>query len=217
MEDNTPHITPTLLVARDNILDIPFVGFDNTLFEGDLRLPSHPLYLRAIHKLPGRAIRLAGVPQQLPLEPYHLPHQFCKLLDGHLAPTPHIDMLQPGVLIHQEDHGVGEVIHVEELAQRRPGAPDDDFGGIGRLGLVEPAYESGQDVRILGVEVVLRAVKVGGHGGNGVEAVLDAVCLAHLDAGDLGDGVPLVGGLERAGEQGVLRDRLRREHGVDAG
>jgi hypothetical protein len=47
--------------------------------------------------------------------------------------------------------------------------------------------------------------------------VLDAVCLAHLDADDLGDGVALVGGLERAGEQGVLRDRLRRELGVDAG
>jgi hypothetical protein len=90
MENNTPHIIPTLLVARGNILDIPFVGLDKTLFEGDLRLPSHPLYLGAIHKLPGCAIRLAGVPQQLPLEAYHLLHQFCKLFDGHLAPTPYI-------------------------------------------------------------------------------------------------------------------------------
>lgn len=67
------------------------------------------------------------------------------------------------------------------------------------------------------MEVVLRAVEVGWHGGDGVKAVLDAVGLTHLDAGDLGDGVPLVGGLERAGEQGILGDGLRRELGVDAG
>ena len=39
----------------------------------------------------------------------------------------------------------------------------------------------------------------------------------HLqDAGDLGDRVGVVGGLEVAGEQRVLADRLRRELGVDA-
>jgi hypothetical protein len=32
------------------------------------------------------------------------------------------------------------------------------------------------------VEVVVRAVEVGGHGGDGVEAVLDALGLTHLDA-----------------------------------
>jgi hypothetical protein len=53
------------------------------------------------------------------------------------------------------------------------------------------------------VEVVLRAIEVGWHGGDGVEAVLDAVRLAHLDAGDLGDGVPLVGGLERRDPSGM--------------
>lgn len=82
---------------------------------------------------------------------------------------------------------------------------------------MEATDERGQDVRVLRVEVVVRAIQVGGHGGDGVEAVLDAVGLAHLDAGDLGDGVPLVGGLERAGEERVLRDGLRRELGVDAG
>jgi hypothetical protein len=217
MENKYTTSGTNLLLARDDILNVPFVGFDKTLLEGDLGLPTHALYLGVIHELPGRTIRLAGVPHQLPLEPDHLLHQLRKLLDGHLATTPHIDMFQPGVVIHQEDHGVGEVIHVEELAQRRPGAPDDDLGGVGRLGLVEPPYEGGQDVRVLRVEVVLRTVEVGGHGRDGVKAVLDAVRLAHLDAGDLGDGVPLVGGLERAGEERVLRDGLRRELGVDAG
>lgn len=114
--------------------------------EGDLGLPPNSLYLRAIHELPGCAVRLAGVPHQLPLEPDHLLHQLRELLDGDLAPTPHINMLQPRVLIHQKDHGVGEVINMEELAQRRSGAPDNNLGSIGRLGLVKPAYEGGQDV-----------------------------------------------------------------------
>uniref|UniRef100_A0A8R7R825 Uncharacterized protein n=1 Tax=Triticum urartu TaxID=4572 RepID=A0A8R7R825_TRIUA len=126
-------------------------------------------------------------------------------------------MLQPRVLVHQEDHRVGKVIDMQEFTQRGARSPHDDLGGIGGLGLVEAADEGGQDVRVLRVEVVLGAVEVGGHGGDGVEAVLDAVGLAHLDAGDLGDGVPLVGGLERAGEEGALRDGLRRELGVDAG
>ena len=42
-------------------------------------------------------------------------------------------------------------------------------------------------------------------------AVLAVVGLAHLDAGDLGDGVPLVGRLQRAGEQVLLAHRLRRK------
>ncbi|CAL5049018.1 unnamed protein product [Urochloa decumbens] len=126
-------------------------------------------------------------------------------------------MLEPGVLIHQEDDSIGEVVNVQELTQRRARAPDDDLRGVRRLGLVEPADERGQDVGVLRVEVVLRAVEVGRHGGDGVEAVLDAVGLAHLDAGDLGDGVPLVGGLERAGEERALRNGLRREFRVDAG
>lgn len=106
---------------------------------------------------------------------------------------------------------------MQEFPQRRARAPNDDLRGIGRLSLMEPTDQRGQDVRVLRVEVVLRAVEIGGHGRNGIEPMLDAVGLAHLDASDLGDGVPLVGGLERAGEEGALRDGLRRELGVDAG
>ncbi len=37
-----------------------------------------------------------------------------------------------------------------------------------------------------------------------------------LDAGDLGDGVPLVGGFERPGQQGTFGDGLGREPWIDA-
>lgn len=61
-----------LLLVRDDILDVPFVGFDEAFLEGDLGLPPHPLYLGAIHELPGCAVRLAGVPHKVPLEADHL-------------------------------------------------------------------------------------------------------------------------------------------------
>jgi len=46
---------------------------------------------------------------------------------------------------------------------------------------------------------------------------LAAVCLAELDAGDLGDGVGLVGGLEVTGQQRLFGHGLGCLAGVDAG
>src|SRR6202020_2476373 len=39
---------------------------------------------------------------------------------------------------------------------------------------------------------------------------LPAIRLAQLDAGDLGHRIPLIGGLQRPGEQGILGDQLWR-------
>ena len=68
----------------------------------------------------------------------------------------------------------------------------------------------------MGLVVVARAVEVGGHQADGIEAVLLAQGAAELDAGDLGGGIPLIGGLQRTGEQGLLADRLLGELGIDA-
>ena len=60
---------------------------------------------------------------------------------------------------------------------------------------MELANPGGQDVAGLQVEVVARAIQVGGHGGDEIGAVLAVVALAHQDAGDFRDGVGIVGGL----------------------
>ena len=65
--------------------------------------------------------------------------------------------------------------------------------------------------------IVAGPVEIGRHHRDEIGAVLLAVGLAQLDGGDLGDGVPLVGRLERAGEQRLFAHRLRRELGIDAG
>jgi hypothetical protein len=72
-------------------------------------------------------------------------------------------------------------------------------------------------VTVIGVIIVAGAVEIGRHHRDEIGAVLLAVGLAQLDGGDLGDGVPFVGRLERAGQQRLLRHRLRRELRIDAG
>lgn len=72
-------------------------------------------------------------------------------------------------------------------------------------------------MRILRVEVIVGAIQIGGHGRYSIPGILDPICLTHLDASDLGDGVPLVGWLEGGGEKSGFRDGLRSELRVDAG
>ena len=62
-------------------------------------------------------------------------------------------------------------------------------GGTGQLGLVHLADQRRDDVAGREVEIVAGAVEVGRHGADEVAAVLPAVGLAQLDAGDLGQRV----------------------------
>ena len=78
------------------------------------------------------------------------------------------------------------------------------------------ADQRGQDVAVGEVVVVVGAVKVGGHDAHIAGAVLAVAAFAQLDAGDLGDGIGLVGLFQRAGEKVVLPDRLRAIARVDA-
>ncbi len=88
--------------------------------------------------------------------------------------------------------------------------------GAGELRLMRLADQRRQHVARLEVEIVARPVEIGRHGGDEVGAVLRAIGGGKLDAGDLGDGIGLVGRLERPGQKSVLDDRLRRELRIDA-
>jgi len=101
-------------------------------------------------------------------------------------------VLGPGVPLHQQHGGVRGVVGVRELPQLAAGAPHDDLGGAAGLGVVEPPDQRRDDVGALRRERVARAVQVVGRRHDGVHAVVElgAVRLAHLDANDLGDGIP---------------------------
>jgi len=72
-------------------------------------------------------------------------------------------------------------------------------------------------VTVFEMEIVVGTIKVGGHHGNVVGAVLQVVALAHLQAGYLGDGILLVGVFQRAGQEAVLLHRLQGVLGIDTG
>ena len=105
---------------------------------------------------------------------------------------------------------------MEELPSRSAGAPVRHDGRAGSLGFMEAPDESRHDMGVLGVEVVPGPVQVRGHRGYPRQAVLAAHGLDLQNSRDLRDGVGVVRGLQRAGEQGVLTDRLRGVLGVDA-
>ena len=105
---------------------------------------------------------------------------------------------------------------MQELAARSARAPDGDVALAALLRVVELAHQRRQDVRARQIEVVVRAVQVRRHRRDEVAAVLRAVRLAQLDAGDLRDRVGFVGRLERAGQQVLFLDRLRAFARVDA-
>lgn len=106
---------------------------------------------------------------------------------------------------------------MKEFSQRGAGSPAGDTRSLGHLGLMEAPDQGGQDMRTEWIVVITRTIQVGGHGGDEVTAMLPSVGLAELDAGDLGDGVPFVGRLQRAGEQVFLLQGLGSELGIDAG
>ena len=132
------------------------------------------------------------------------------------SPQPTLMISGRFVALHQKAQRVGEIVHVQELAARRARAPHRDFGVARLLRAVELAQQRRQHVRGLQVEVVAGAIQVRRHHGDRIEAVLERIRLAHLDARDLGHGVPLVRRLERPGQQRRLRERLRREPRIDA-
>ncbi|MNN77018.1 hypothetical protein D3C81_1934490 [compost metagenome] len=71
-------------------------------------------------------------------------------------------------------------------------------------------------MRVLQIKVVAGPVKIRRHRRDCIEPVLAPIGLAHLDAGNLGNCVPLVGRLQLTGQQTALRHWLRRELRVDA-
>ena len=136
-----------------------------------------------------------------------LPGQF---RDGHVPARADVQGPRFRVTLECDDRGAGKIVHVQELAPRGAGTPHYELARAFPLRVVHAPHEPRDHVRARGVEIVPGTVQVARHDRHEVAAVPPAVGLAQLDTGDLGDRVPLVGRLQRSGEQSLLRDRLRR-------
>jgi len=65
---------------------------------------------------------------------------------------------------------------------------------------MEASDQGGDHVAVFVMVIVARPVQIGRHHVDEVAAVLAAIGFHHLDAGDLGDRVGFVGGLQRSGQ-----------------
>ena len=106
---------------------------------------------------------------------------------------------------------------MQKFAHGSPGSPASDRLRPGLFGFVKFANQRRQDMRGLQIVVVIWPIHVRWHRADKIAAVLPAISLAHLKAGDLGHGVPFIGRFERAGEQVIFFKRLGREFRVNTG
>ena len=126
------------------------------------------------------------------------------------SPVPRLTGLGAVVAVGGEEQALDAVLDVEELARRRPVAPERDARVAARPGLRHLADERGDHVRGLEVEVVARAVEVHGEEVDRVEPVLLAVGAGAGEQRALGDAVRRVRLLGEAGPEVVLAERDRR-------
>ena len=155
-------------------------------------------------------------------------HCFGELADRQIQACPHIEellLVWPRLPVLQREHaGLAQIIHMQKFPLGGATAPAG-HAGVATLGrFVETTDQRRQHMAVGGVIVVARAIQVGGQlhrrrlrlQADGIKAVLPAQRLTQLDAGDLGDRIPLIGGLQGPGEQRFLANRLLGELGVDA-
>ena len=85
------------------------------------------------------------------------------------------------------------------------------------LGKINLAHHRRHYVTVLKVEIIIRTIEVGWHYCDIVGSILKVVALAHLQSGNLGNGVFLVGVFQRRSKEHVLLHRLRCILWIDAG
>ena len=84
---------------------------------------------------------------------------------------------------------------MQKLPPRGARAPTGHAGSIGFLRLMEAANQGSHHMAVGGVVVITRAIEVGGHEADRIKTVLLAQGLTKLDPSNLGNRIPLVGGL----------------------
>src|SRR3954468_14403406 len=148
------------------MVEVPGVGRPDAVVQRDRRFPAQVIDPRDVEELPGSAVGLGGIPQDLACIADDGSNQLSKFTDGHVLADSDVDGLRVVVVFEEEQAGSREVIYVEKLTARRPTAPTRDRRGTGGLRLVKATDQRRKDVTGVGVEVVIWPIEVGRHGGD---------------------------------------------------
>ena len=137
------------------------------------------------------------------------------MLYGQFLSRAGIDCFVAAVVVHQEYAQVGQVVHIEEFAQRASVSPAGHEGQALHFGFMEAPYQGGQYVAVRGVVVVVGAIQVGGHHADVVRSVLPVQELAIFQSRDFGQRIRLVGFLQFRGQQAAFLHGLGSHARVD--
>ena len=118
-------------------------------------------------------------------------------------------------MIHQEDTQIGQVIHIEELPQRRTVAPASHLLQTGLFRLMKTTDQGRQHMGVFRMIIIIGAIQIRRHHRDVVRPILTVQILAILQSADLGQGIRLVRLLQFRSQQATLRHRLRSHTRVD--
>ena len=105
---------------------------------------------------------------------------------------------------------------MEKLTHRLPTAPDHDFLCTLLNSIMKAAQQSRDDVTVIRVIIVMRAIQIGRHHTSVITTVLTVVTLTQFDTGNLGNGIRFVCWFQSACEQRLLGHWLLSVLGVNA-
>src|SRR5262249_25742201 len=111
------------LSACGGLREVPFVGLAKPVLQRGLGRPAHAPQPLDVDHLARRAVGLGTVQPDRAGEPHDPADERRQVADGDLLAGAEIDDRLVRVVLHQEDHAVGRVVHMQELAERVAAAP----------------------------------------------------------------------------------------------
>src|SRR5690242_15713175 len=106
---------------------------------------------------------------------------------------------------------------MQELAPGLAASPDLNLRRPQNLGPVYLGKQRRNDVAAVKIVIVVRTIQIRGLSRDKIATILPPISRTHLQPRDLGNGVPLVGRLQRTGQQRLFWNRLRRQPRIYAG
>ncbi|MNS11377.1 hypothetical protein D3C72_429190 [compost metagenome] len=170
-------------------------------------IPAELVQTRHVQQFTRCAIGLSGVEHHASFVAHHLGDGLRQFANGAINASTDVDVRQHrlGVLsphlavqLHHVNTGGRHIIHVQELAHRRPAAPHHHIRGVFRRRFVEPTQQRRDHVRITRVEVIVRTVQIGRHHRAIVAAILAVIGFAQFDPGNFCNRVGFVRRFQRS-------------------
>ena len=129
-----------------HVFEKPFVGAGKPLGKRGLRRPAHLPDTGVVQQFLRGPVRFIGIEGKFSLEANDPGDGFRQFPDGQFLAGAEVDLHRPRVILHKENQGIRQIIPEQELPPGIAGAPDDEVGSFGLLGLVGLSHQRRDDV-----------------------------------------------------------------------